>query len=54
MKTITTTTANKLIDKFDNELKRLLLNDLKAIRKAKNQIINKIQKGLDNNTLSAA
>jgi len=32
--------ASKLVARFDKELKNILMNDLKAIKKAKNQFIN--------------
>ncbi|MBE9584788.1 hypothetical protein IM792_10050 [Mucilaginibacter sp. JRF] len=50
MKTFRKTSITKLVTKFDNELKELLMNDLKAIKQAKNQFVSAI----NNNGLSAA
>ncbi|WP_156088749.1 hypothetical protein [Mucilaginibacter pedocola] len=39
MKTTTSqTTATKLLNRFDRELKALLMNDLKAVRSVKEQM----------------
>lgn len=43
MKIIRSTKVTKMIDRFDNELKALLMNDLKAIKAAKGKILNSIQ-----------
>ena len=37
MKTYTKTSSHKLVDRFDNELKTLLLNDLNKVKAVKNQ-----------------
>jgi len=38
MKTYNKPVANKLANRFDKELKSILMNDLKALKKAKNQL----------------
>jgi hypothetical protein len=38
MKTTSQTTVTKLVNRFDRELKTLLMNDLKAIRSVKEQM----------------
>jgi hypothetical protein len=46
MKVIKSGKVNRMIDRFDNELKALLMNDLKAIKAithAKSAILNSIQ-----------
>ena len=43
MKIIRSTKVTKMIDRFDNELKALLVNDLEVIRAAKGKILNSIQ-----------
>ncbi|MCC8410424.1 hypothetical protein LJ707_15890 [Mucilaginibacter sp. UR6-1] len=50
MKTYRKPSISKLVAKFDNELKALLMSDLKAIKQAKNQFVN----SMNNNGLSAA
>jgi hypothetical protein len=50
MKTYRKTTVSKLVDRFDNELKILLMDDLKAIR----QIKEKLNTGLNQDSLTAA
>jgi hypothetical protein len=42
--------ASKLVARFDRELRAILMNDLKAIKEAKNQFLNSV----NNNQLSAA
>ena len=37
MKTYNKPAASKLVARFDKELKSILMNDLKALKKAKNQ-----------------
>jgi len=39
MKSYTKSSTNKLVDRFDNELKALLLNDLNAVKSVKTQFI---------------
>jgi len=51
MKAQKKSTVNKLIARFDNELKNILMNDLSAVRNAR--LINTIQHNL-NNRLNAA
>lgn len=51
MKTPKKSTTNKLIARFDNELKNILMNDLLAVRNTR--LINAIQNNL-NNRLNAA
>jgi hypothetical protein len=43
MKTHKTTSATKLLARFDNELKTLLINDLNTIRGVKRQILSNHQ-----------
>ena len=43
MKVIRSTKVTRMIDRFDNELKTLLMNDLKAIKAAKSKIMNSIK-----------
>lgn len=44
MKAIRSTpVTQKLINKFDNELRALLMHDLKAIKAARNKILKSIQ-----------
>jgi hypothetical protein len=45
--------ASELVDRFDNELREILMNDLQAIRAAKNLLINKINTGLNQDSLTA-
>ncbi|GAA4319449.1 hypothetical protein GCM10023149_18130 [Mucilaginibacter gynuensis] len=42
MKTYKKPSVSKLVARFDNELKNILMNDLKAIKAAKDQLLNKI------------
>lgn len=42
MKTYKNTSASKLVARFDKELRNIIMNDLKAIKTAKNQIFNSI------------
>ncbi|MEO6524606.1 MAG: hypothetical protein ABIN91_23175 [Mucilaginibacter sp.] len=48
------TSTSELVDRFDNELRELLMNDLKAIRATKDSLVNKINKGLNQDSLTAA
>lgn len=50
MKTNKKSSVSKLVAKFDNELKNLLMEDLKALKEAKNQFFN----GIKSSSLSAA
>ncbi|EHQ29573.1 hypothetical protein [Mucilaginibacter paludis] len=54
MKTYKPTSVSKLVDRFDNELKRLLMEDLSAIRASQAKFINNIQQGIKTDSLSAA
>jgi len=54
MKTYKKTSAAELVDRFDNELRAILMNDLKAIRAAKDVLINKLKTGLNQDSLTAA
>jgi succinate dehydrogenase flavin-adding protein (antitoxin of CptAB toxin-antitoxin module) len=51
MKAIKSTSVTKLIDRFDNELRTLLMNDLEAIKAAKATIVKSIHQA---NQLSVA
>lgn len=51
MKTYKKTSVSKLVDRFDNELKAILMNDLKSMRAIKDQLINK---GLNQDSFTAA
>jgi len=47
--------VNQLVNRFDNELKKLLLKDLQAIKNVKSNLLNTIQNKMDNKqNLSAA
>ncbi|HJP63916.1 MAG TPA: hypothetical protein VJ844_10755 [Mucilaginibacter sp.] len=39
MKSYTKTSTNKLVDRFDNELRALLLNDLSSVKGVKEKFI---------------
>lgn len=55
MKTYRKPSISKLVNRFDNELKNLLLEDLKAVRAAKNHLLDSIKQSINtNNGLSAA
>ncbi|MBS7564140.1 hypothetical protein KHS38_06955 [Mucilaginibacter sp. Bleaf8] len=55
MKTYRKPSISKLVNRFDNELKNLLLEDLKTVRTAKNQLLNTIKQSISTtNGLSAA
>lgn len=47
------TTVIKMMARFDNELKSLLINDLSSVRNKKTDLLNIIQNNL-NNRLKAA
>jgi len=49
MKAINTTSANKMITRFDAQLKKILLNDLKAVKAVKAKLL-----ALQTNQLSVA
>jgi len=42
MKTYNKPSVSKLVARFDRELKNILMNDLKALKKVKNQILNEV------------
>jgi len=46
MKNSTTPSISKLVNRFDNELKAMLLEDLKNVRSAKNQLIDSIKQSI--------
>jgi len=52
MKTATTSTINNLLNRFDKELRKILLSDLSATR-GKANLVNAVQHKL-NNSLKAA
>jgi len=52
MKTYKKQTVSQLLASFDNELRNILMNDLQAIKAAKNKIANTI--GLNQGGLTAA
>jgi hypothetical protein len=54
MRTYNKTTVSKLVARFDTELKNILMSDLKAIKAAKNEILNSVTVGLQQDSLSAA
>lgn len=54
MKTPKKASVNKLVTRFDNELKRLLIEDLKAIRASQTKFIKTPPQGLNESSLSAA
>lgn len=54
MKAKNTSSITKLVARFDNELKNLLLEDLKAIKSTKDQLLNSIKGSIQSNNLSAA
>jgi len=53
MKAQKQTSVSKLVARFDNELKTILMNDLKNARNAKDQLLNSIKESIGNR-LSAA
>ncbi|MDT3402998.1 hypothetical protein [Mucilaginibacter terrae] len=55
MKTTTKAPISKIVKRFDNELKALLMEDLKAVKSAKNQLIDTIKQSISSKKgLSAA
>ena len=54
MKTYNKPSISKLVTRFDNELKNMLLEDLKNVRSAKNQLIDTIKQSINAKGLSAA
>ncbi len=54
MKTLKNTSVTKMIARFDNDLKAILMNDIKAIRSAKQHLLVSIKQGMEPGTLSVA
>lgn len=54
MKTYSKTSISKLVTRFDNELKNMLLEDLKNVKTAKDQLVDKIKQSINTKGLSAA
>jgi len=54
MKTNSKTSISRLLNSFDNELKNLLMDDLRGIKKAKKKLMESLAQTVNNNTLSAA
>jgi hypothetical protein len=53
MKIIKNTTATRLLNRFDNELKNILLNDLRAFSRQNSFLLSK-QQAIRRSTLSVA
>jgi len=47
-------TVTKLVKRFDDELKAILQADLLAVKRTKNELIDKIAQTVQSNRLSAA
>ncbi|MFD1257337.1 hypothetical protein ACFQ3S_11065 [Mucilaginibacter terrae] len=54
MKTYRKPSISKLVTRFDNELKNMLLEDLKNVKSAKNQLLDSIKQSINAKGLSAA
>ena len=54
MKTYRKPSISKLVTRFDNELKSMLLEDLKNVKSAKDQLVDKIKQSINPKGLSAA
>jgi hypothetical protein len=55
MKNYSKTSTSKLISRFDNELKNLLLQDLQNVKSVKNTLLDTIKQKINNKSgLSAA
>ncbi len=54
MKTYSQPSISKLVARFDNELKTLLLQDLKNAKQAKEQLVDTIKQAISKQSLSAA
>jgi hypothetical protein len=54
MKIEKASTVTKLVNRFDNELRAILLADLIAVKRAKKDVIDKIAQSVQGNRLSAA
>jgi hypothetical protein len=54
MRTYSQPSISKLVARFDNELKNLLLQDLASAKQAKDQLVNTIKQKISKKGLSAA
>jgi hypothetical protein len=54
MKTNTKPSISKLVARFDDQLRNIIMQDLQAIKNAKSQLVNTISQAAQNNTLTAA
>jgi len=54
MKSYNKPSISKLVTRFDNELKNMLLEDLKNVKNAKSQLIDSIKQSIQSKGLSAA
>lgn len=54
MRNYRTPSVSKMVKRFDNELKNLLLEDLKTVKNAKNKIIDSLTQNITGHTFSAA
>jgi hypothetical protein len=54
METNTKPSISKLVTSFDNELKAMLLEDLKKVKNTKDQLLASIKQSLNVKALSAA
>jgi hypothetical protein len=54
MKTFKKASVKKLVARFDNDLKTILMNDIKLIRSAKVKLLSGIKQGMAPETLSVA
>jgi hypothetical protein len=54
MRNYRTPSVSKMVKRFDNELKTLLLEDLKTVKSAKNKIIDSLTQNLVGQTFTAA
>ncbi|WP_345954716.1 hypothetical protein [Mucilaginibacter sp. PAMB04168] len=53
MKTYSKPSISKLVSSFDTELKNLLLQDLRAVKSAKNQLLESIEQSINAKSLAA-
>jgi hypothetical protein len=54
MKTYSKKSVSKLVARFDSELRNLLMDDLKAIKSVKDQLMKTLDTGLNQDSLTAA
>ncbi|WP_342646763.1 hypothetical protein [Mucilaginibacter sp. CSA2-8R] len=54
MRNYRTPSVSKMVKRFDSELKALLLEDLKAVKNAKNKIIDSITQTMQTPSFNAA